>query len=87
MRAHAAGVCGLLYVVGATAFLLALLGELLGSFSIRGVDWLTWFMLEMCLGLAAVWLYPYDRPSRRIWLRMGLPRRGGRRPTADAPRT
>jgi len=32
--------------------------------------WLWWFGLQMALGAAAIWLYPYERPRRAARARM-----------------
>ena len=86
LRALLAGACGVAYVIGALAFLLALAARLFGHVSFQGVNWLAWFVVEMALGIAAIWLYPYERPSRRLQLRMRLARRTSRSTTTSAPR-
>ena len=38
----------------------------LGALDIHSPVWLWWFALQMVLGIAAIWVYPYERrrPSR-----------------------
>ena len=38
----------------------------LGALEVHGPVWLWWFALQMVLGIAAIWIYPYERrrPSR-----------------------
>jgi len=40
--------------------------EKLGTLDVYGSGWLGWFALQMVLGIAAMWVYPYERrrPSR-----------------------
>jgi hypothetical protein len=40
--------------------------EKLGTLEVYGSVWLWWFALQMVLGIAAIWVYPYERrrPSR-----------------------
>jgi hypothetical protein len=38
---------------------------MLGSLQVHSDIWLWWFGLQMVLGAAAIWLNPYERPSRR----------------------
>lgn len=65
LRAVAASVCGVAYTMGVLAVLTALAGAVLGRLDVPGIDWLAFFVLEMCLGVAGLWLYPYERPRRR----------------------
>jgi hypothetical protein len=37
----------------------------LGGLQVHGDVWFWWFGLQMILGAAAIWLNPYERPSRR----------------------
>ena len=37
----------------------------LGGLQVHSAIWLWWFALQMILGAAAIWLNPYERPSRR----------------------
>ena len=36
-----------------------------GGLQVHSDIWLWWFALQMILGAAAIWLNPYERPSRR----------------------
>jgi hypothetical protein len=40
--------------------------EKLGALEVHSEVWLWWFALQMVLGIAAIWIYPYERrrPSR-----------------------
>jgi len=65
LRALAAAVLGLAYVLGMVALLLALIGRGLdATLHVHGLDVVAWFALLMAIGVAAIWVYPYDRPSR-----------------------
>ena len=46
----------LLPIVGRGAF---------GSLHVHSSIWVWWFALQMALGIAAIWLYPYERPRFR----------------------
>lgn len=37
----------------------------LGSLHVHSSIWVSWFALQMVLGTVAIWLYPYERRSRR----------------------
>ena len=37
----------------------------LGSLQVHSSIWIWWFALQMVLGTAAIWLYPYERPRLR----------------------
>jgi hypothetical protein len=52
--------------------LLPVLGHgMLGTLHIGSSIWLWWFGLQMLLGAAAIWLYPYERPGRAARTRIG----------------
>ena len=52
--------------------LLPLVGRgMLWTLHIGSSVWLWWFGLQMALGAAAIWLYPYERPHRAALARMG----------------
>ena len=36
----------------------------LGGLEVHSSIWVWWFALQMILGVAAIWLYPYERPRR-----------------------
>jgi hypothetical protein len=64
-----ASLAGLLYF---PILLLPFIGRgMLGVLHIRSPIWLWWFALQMFVGVAAIWLYPYDHPNRRFRLTMG----------------
>ncbi len=37
-------------------------GASIGALQVHDPIWLWWFALQMVLGIAAIWLYPYERP-------------------------
>jgi hypothetical protein len=37
----------------------------LGSLHVHSAIWVWWFALQMVLGIAAIWLYPYERRRLR----------------------
>ena len=41
----------------------------LGSLQVHSSIWIWWFALQMVLGTAAIWLYPYERRRLRPRLR------------------
>jgi hypothetical protein len=50
----------------------------IGALSVHSPIWLSWFALQMVLGIGAMWLYPYERrlrprlePGPRALLRAG----------------
>jgi hypothetical protein len=52
--------------------LLPLVGHgMVGTLHVGSSIWLWWFGLQMVLGAAAIWLYPYERPRRRSRAGMG----------------
>lgn len=83
--AYAASVHGLSRLLGLAYFPILLLPVLgrgaIGGLEVRSSVWIWWFALQMVLGAAAIWFYPYGRrrrprprrPSRRGRVRPGLP--------------
>lgn len=67
--AYAASVHGLSRLLGLVYFPILLLPVLgrgsFGGLEIRSSIWLWWFALQMVLGVAAIWLYPYGRKRHR----------------------
>jgi hypothetical protein len=83
--AYAGSVHGFSRLLGLAYFPILLL-PFVGKGTVAGIDvhsavWVWWFALQMVLGAAAIWLYPYERPHRR------RPRFGVRRSSASRSRT
>jgi hypothetical protein len=58
----------------------------LGALRIGSSIWLWWFALQMVLAIAAIWLYPYERPRRRSRRAMVRQREVSHSIAAEAPR-
>ena len=89
IRGRAAGLFAAGYVVALTSFWVVgivayaqsghgwsrLLGLAYFPILFRGAIWVWWFALQMVLGVAAIWLNPYERARHRR-PRLGMPRAG-----------